>query len=202
MPATPSPARCPCAPRPPALRPALAVVLPLLLLLGAALLASGVHEAAAQDLSEGQLRARFLLNFLRFTEWPPGAFASTSAPVEFCVLGSGDPILGALGDLEGARAGGHAIHVRGAVAAQDSGSCQLLYVPDSELRRVVVAREAIGSRAVLIVGESEAVLDRGGMIALRTADRRLAFVVNLGAARRAALDFSPQMLHAAAEVMP
>jgi hypothetical protein len=176
--------------------------MPVLVVLLFALLVAGVRGSAAQDLSEGQLRARFLLNFLRFTEWPRGTFASNTDSVEFCILGPADPFQGALGDLHGAVAGGRKVHVRGAIAAEDSGSCQLLYVPDSELRRVVAAREAIGGRAVLIVGESEAVLDRGGMIALRTTDRHLAFVVNLGAARRSELDFSPQMLRAAAQVMP
>jgi hypothetical protein len=176
--------------------------MPLLVVLFFTLLVTGVHGSAAQDLSEGQLRARFLLNFLRFTAWPPGTFAANPDSVEFCILGPADPFQGALGELQGARAGGRKVHVRGGVAAEDSGNCQLLYVPDTELRRVVAAREAIGGHAVLIVGESEAVLDRGGMIALRTTDRHLAFVVNLGAARRSELDFSPQMLRAAAEVMP
>lgn len=155
----------------------------------------------SQELGEGQLRARFVLNFLRFTEWPPKAFAATTAPVQMCILGLGDPFQGALNGLSGATAAGRPIVVRSSIAPEDAGACHLLYVPDSELRRVVGAREAIGTRAVLIVGESEAVLDRGGMIALRSIGRRLEFVVNLAAARRAELNFSPQMLHAAAQVL-
>jgi hypothetical protein len=167
-----------------------------------AALTAATPVAVGQNLSEGQLRARFVLNFLRFTEWPPRTFASSNTAIEFCVLGIGDPFNGGLTDIEGATAGGRRVNVHAGVAAEDAGTCQLLYVPDSELRRVVSARESIGKRPVLIVGESEAVLERGGMVALRAADRHLAFVVNLGAARRAELDFSPQMLHAAAEVLP
>lgn len=156
----------------------------------------------AQTLTEGQLRARFLLNFLRFTEWPGTASGPSSASLQLCVLGIGDPFDGALNDLQGATAAGRKISVRSHMGAEQANECNLLYVPDNELRRMANAREAIGKRPVLIVGESEAVLDRGGMIALRNVDQRLAFVVNLAPARRASLSFSPQMLHAAAEVLP
>jgi len=160
------------------------------------------HRAQAQALPESQLRARFLLNFLRFTEWPGTAFADAAAPIQMCVLGAADPFEGALASLHDAMAEGRRIAVRVAVPPDQVADCHLLYVPDAELRRVVAARETIGRRAVLIVGESDAVFDRGGMIALRSIDRHLAFVVRLAPARRAALNFSPQMLHAAAEVQP
>lgn len=171
----------------------------------AALLVAGLclgGTARAQNLSESQLRVRFLSNFLRFTEWPASTPSSESIPFTVCVLGIADPFDGALHDLQGTHANGRRIDVRSHVNAEQSGSCSLLYVPDSELPRVAGAREAIGSGAVLIVGESEAILDRGGMIALRANGRHLAFVVKLSAARHASLDFSPQMLHAAAEVLP
>lgn len=167
-----------------------------------ALGAGAATAARAQALSDAQLRARFLLNFLRFTEWPEEGGRGARAPLALCVLGSADPLAGALDELKAATAAGRHIEVRGPVSAEEAGQCQLLYVPDSELRRMAGARDAIGKRPVLIVGESESVLDRGGMIGLRSVDRRLAFVVNLGPARRAALNFSPQMLHAAAEVLP
>jgi hypothetical protein len=158
--------------------------------------------ASAQALTEAQLRARFLINFLRFTEFPANAFPGAGAPLGLCVLGAGDPFEGALAEVQGATVGGHKVAVRSHVEAEQAADCQLLYVPDGELRRLAAARDAIGRHPVLIVGESEAVLDRGGMIALRDADRHLAFVVSLSPARHAALSFSPQMLHAAATVLP
>jgi hypothetical protein len=175
--------------------------------MAAALLAIGAStvagvDARAQTLTETQLRARFVLNFVRFTEWPTGTFAAPDARLNVCVLGATDAFDGALAALQGAVAGQHKIEIRNGVTAEQAADCNLLFAPDSELRRLQGAREAIGKHAVLIVGESEAVLDRGGMIALRAVDRHLSFVVKLGAARDATLNFSPQMLHAAAEVLP
>lgn len=157
--------------------------------------------AGAEGLTEAQLRVRFLLNFLRFTEWPASASSDPASTLLLCVLGSGDPFEGALGQLQDAAVGTHKVAARSNVDPAQAAGCQLLYVPDGELHRLAGARESIGQRPVLIVGESEAVLDRGGMIALRNKDRHLSFVVNLGPARRVDLGFSPQMLHAAADVL-
>jgi hypothetical protein len=159
-------------------------------------------QAQTPGLSEAQLRARFLLNFVRFTEWPDRTFASPDAPLHVCVLGSTDAFDGALAPLQGAAAGPHHIEIRSGVAPEQTADCHLLFVPDTELRRLQGAREVLGRRAVLIVGESDAVLDRGGMIALRMVDRHLGFVVKLGTARDTELNFSPQMLRAAVEVLP
>ncbi len=167
-----------------------------------ALCLAGVAPANAQTLSEAQLRVRFLLNFLRFAEWPENTFASADAPIKVCVLGPLDVFDGALPEIQGASVGTHRIDVQGPVSADAASSCNLLYAPDAELRRLPEARSAIGKRAVLIVGESESALDRGGMVALRSTQRHLAFVVKLGSARDTGLNFSPQMLQAAAEVLP
>lgn len=167
-----------------------------------AVAACAVPAAQAQALTQTELRARFLLNFLRFTEWPASAFPAAGTPVTLCVLGEGDPFAGALGELHDSHASGRKIAVRLRVAANQADECHLLYVPDADLGRVGSARSAIGRRPVLVVGESEAVLDHGGMIALNGEDQRLGFVVHMAPARRANLRFSPQMLNAAAKVIP
>jgi hypothetical protein len=175
-----------------------------LLLIWVTILAGALVPARvdAQKFSDAQLRVNFLLNFMRFTTWPPAPPGSADKALELCVLSLGDPFEGALASIDGEQAAGHRISVRNQIRAAQAGTCSLLYVPDASLPRLADARDAIGSRPVLIVGESETILDRGGMIGLRGLDRRLSFVVNLGVARRAGLNFAPQMLHAAAEVLP
>ena len=45
--------------------------------------------AAAQSARapEYEVKAAFLYNFAKFVEWPPQAFAYSSTPIRFCVLG-------------------------------------------------------------------------------------------------------------------
>ena len=133
----------------------------LVLGLGGVLAATTPIGVGAQVLTEAQLRARFVLNFVRFTEWPARTFATADLPLAVCVLGGSDAFDGALLALNGASAGGHPIEIRNGITPEEASGCHLLFIPDSELRRLAQARDAIGRRAVLIVGESEAALDRG-----------------------------------------
>lgn len=169
----------------------------------AAFLLSVAASASAANLAESQLRVRFLHNFLRFTEWPPGAFVSSGARMQLCILGAVDhPLEDALSQLQDAVVGGRKVDIRSSVAPEDAAECHLLYVPDRELPRLQSARDSIGRRPVLIVGESEVALDRGAMIAMRLVNRHLAFVIKHSALGPTDLKCSPQMLNAASEILP
>ena len=181
-------------------------VLALCLLLSPLATTPGQAASTAPALGEAQLRARFILNFLRFTDWPvrvpEGSTDPVATTVQLCVLSAHDPFDGALGELQGVVASGRRIQVRGLVEVEQLAGCNALYVPDSDLRRLPAAREAAGHAPLLIIGESEQALDRGALIGMRMVERHLGFVVRIGAMRRMNLNFSPQMLNAAAEVLP
>ena len=51
------------------------------------LLASAEHRAAYQPVDAGQMKAVFVVNFLRFVEWPPANVAPAPAPLVVAVLG-------------------------------------------------------------------------------------------------------------------
>lgn len=64
---------------------------PLALLLIAVILATGAGSGAAASSSrEYQVKAAFLYNFARFTEWPAGTFSSRKNPLTICIFGQ-DP---------------------------------------------------------------------------------------------------------------
>jgi len=176
------------------------------LFLYAACVPPATADTTSTALTEAQLRARFVLNFLRFTDWPSPSSENSSSPdgntVQVCVLGTYDPFEGALGELQGVVASGRHVLVRGTVALEQVAGCNALYVPDNNLRLLPAARLAAGADPLLIIGESELALDRGAHIGMRLVNRHLGFVVRMGAVRRMNLHFSPQMLNAAAEVLP
>src|SRR4051812_10850373 len=64
--------------------------LPVTLLLIAVMLVGGIPSGAASPPREYQVKAAFLYNFARFTEWPGGTFAKPKDPLTICVLGQ-DP---------------------------------------------------------------------------------------------------------------
>jgi len=154
----------------------------------------------AQSLSERELRAAYLFNFARFAEWPSAALGGPSAPIQACVLGAADPFDGALAGYDGRMIGTRAFKVRQAPTPNATSECHLVYVSDGDASRLPALRQALGAFPALVVGESEALIDRGAMVAFRPADRRIGFVVNLAALRRADIRLPAQLLRLAAEV--
>jgi hypothetical protein len=172
----------------------------LVLAAACATLAGAGRPAGAEALGDGDIRAAYLFNFIRFIEWPATAFASADAPINVCLLdGRGSSGI-ALAPLEGKSVGARTIHVSSGTTVAAARQCHVIYVADAALVRLPSLREALGDAPALLVGESDAALDRGAMIGFHALDRRLGFIVNLGATRRAGLRMSPQVLKIALEV--
>src|SRR5467141_3807781 len=89
------------------MRPALV----LLAWLAVAALPPASGPARAQDVDrEAALKAAFVYNFAKFTEWPAGRFRSASDPVLFCV-GPGSRLRDALAVLPDKLVGTHPVRV-------------------------------------------------------------------------------------------
>jgi hypothetical protein len=153
---------------------------------------------ALQRVDEYKLKAAVLYNLAKFVEWPDDAFADPSAPLVVCVLGV-DPFGTALDDtLRGHSVGGHAT-VAKRIADMTPG-CHVLFVANSEAKRLPAILERTRTWSVLIVGEAAGFIDRGGMIALATDDDRVRFDVNLAAADRARIKISSRVMALASSV--
>jgi hypothetical protein len=157
-----------------------------------ALLGSAPH-LQAQALSEAQIKAGFLYNFARYIEWPVEAFASKEAVFSMCLIGR-DTLGSPLDSFDGKTVHGHPVVVkRFGSASEDFRGCHILFVSESEQRRVAsLVRSA--QAAQLTVSDIDGFIDMGGGIGLLNADERIQFEVNLGALQRASLKASSQLL--------
>src|SRR5436305_4926410 len=63
-----------------------------------------------QTPGEYSVKAAFLLNFTRYTDWPASAFASDADPLVLCIIGQ-DPFGPALDTVEGKTVKGHPIRI-------------------------------------------------------------------------------------------
>jgi hypothetical protein len=142
---------------------------------------------------EHALKAAFLFNFLRFTEWPRHA---RPAPV-ICVAEDGEAAAAVGAALSGKRLDGLEVRVR-TLSSPDPEDCAVVFVP--EAIAWPAAEGHIGCRPVLTVGESAAFLDQGGSIAFFEDANRLRFDVNRSAAACSGLRLSSRLLSLARAV--
>ncbi len=156
--------------------------------------ASGVSAPAAS--LEYDVKAAFLLNFTKFVEWPPGAFAAADAPLTICILGN-DPFGRAIDQIvEGESVNGHKIAVE-RVRDDQQKSCQVLYFGSDASNPTTLS--AAGP-AVLTIGEGDGFIHQGGIIAFVVDNRRVRFDINLKAATSAGLKLSSKLLSVARSV--
>ena len=206
----PSSARAPCPQRcrrPAALAAACIVVCGL----------SGALPAWAQARGAGsrelaKLKAAYVLNFARWTRWPPEAFDHRSSPIVVGVVEDED-----LATFLEALVEEKAVHERrievqrldlSALDRRDDGGARsalagqfhrlhLLFIGRDAGDRVGWLLDHLDGEHVLTVSDIDAFAERGGMLGLVLRNRRLAFDANVAKIERSPLVVSSQVLRLA-----
>jgi hypothetical protein len=155
---------------------------------------------AAQDRSaEYRLKAAFVAKFPAFAEWPPQALEGRKT-IDICVARP-NPFGSTLDELvDGETVQGRPLVTREVSTPQTLANCHVLFVPamPAATRKALLARAA--TLPALTVGDDPAFLDEGGIVQLTMSGGRVRFAVNTGAARRAGLQLSSQLLGLAVAV--
>lgn len=160
------------------------------------LCALSVTYAPAEMNTEHQLKAAFLVNFLKYIESPPSAVST----VTICLFGR-DTLGPYLANFEGRSIAGKELRIRRVSGPDQLGGCQLLFIPDTEEARFAIALRWVETMPLLTVSDADSFTRQGGGIALVRADGRLQFDVNADALSRAGLKPSSQMLRLARRVI-
>ena len=163
-------------------------------------LVSAAPAQAAADLGEYSVKAAFLFNFAKFTEWPNDTWPSRDAPMTLCIAGR-DPFGGAtLAAFDGRSIGNREFRSRRGGNLDELAGCQVLFIAISEERRLPAILQATANRPILTISDIQGFVGAGGMIGLLTLEQRIQFDVNLAACERAGLKLSAQMLMLARQV--
>jgi len=169
------------------------IVLTLIGILSVQVITQSQAGLPAQQPSEYDVRAAFLLNFIKFVEWPR---PSQDAPFTICILGE-DPFGTTLDQIVlGEAVNGRKIAVRR--IEQLHPSCRVLYI--SEFERNAAKVIAAAGPGVLTVGEGEQFVRDGGMIGFVIVNRRVRFDINHRTALRSSLRVSSRLLGVARTV--
>lgn len=164
------------------------------LVLGLGLLLAAVQGRAQAPPTEYQLKGAFLYNFAKFIEWPPKAFKEAKSPFIIGILG--DNPFGS--DLEplvaGKKINEHSITILTNLPAAEITNCHILFICNSESKRLPEIFQSLRGTSILTVGETERFIEAGGMINFMTEAGKIRFQINDETARAARLKVSSKLL--------
>jgi hypothetical protein len=143
---------------------------------------------AAPDVA---VKAAFLYNFAKFTEWPA---LPAGAPIAVCIVGD-DGIAAALVEtVRGQHISGHTLEVWRPQESTAWPVCQLLFITDAETRRSAGGLGGIKTLPVLTVSDGKGFSQAGGIIELYVEGGRMRFAINVDAVERSGLRLSSRLL--------
>lgn len=167
---------------------------------------SPVLDGQAEDrrtqttsLPEYSVKAAFVYNFARFTQWPESAFREAASPLRLCVLGQ-DPFEGALDMIAGRSIGNRELLVSYPIWADHARDCHILFISEPAQDQLPEIVTHLNGAPVLIIGDTPEIANSGGIIGLETVENRIRFRVDLDAAQSSGLKLSSRILDLATSV--
>ena len=154
------------------------------------LLTIGLQGASGGGATEYAVKAAYLFNFAKFTEWPNPDQAGN---LTICVYGK-DPLGGFLDEtVRGKLAHGMPILIRRLPSGDEHwDGCQVLFFGTAAHIEPTLSR--LSGRSILTVGESQGFAERGGMIGLVVDHGSVRFEINLAVIAAAHLQVSSRLI--------
>jgi hypothetical protein len=153
-----------------------------------------------QDVTEVALKAVFVYNFAKFTEWPSDVLP-VAAPIVICVIG--DPAMGEALEraVKGRLVATHGITVMLVAADRTLPSCHLLYVSGVATKDAGQIATRLRGTPVLTISDIDEFARIGGIAQIFVENGKMRFSINLESAKRAHLQLSSKLLALAALVV-
>jgi hypothetical protein len=148
----------------------------------------------AEATPEYKIEAVYLLNIVRFVNWPKNSFAAADSPLVIGVLGE-NPFDHELEKLfKGKLVGGRTVVVQWMATAADAKSCQVVFIPASEQANLRGHLETLRNAPVLTIGECAEFLDDGGVIRFFVEQNKIRFDINKAQADAEGVQLDSQLL--------
>ena len=163
------------------------------------LLAGTSSQPCRAELSEIQVESAYILNFIKFAEWPT-AYVKSGDRITLCVMGNAD-LQETLSTVNGRKVGAYELQIRPQEDNSEAlSSCHVLYIDQQDERRFIPTLKSLAGKPVLTISDIPNFAERGGNIGLIYRENKVQFEINLASIRIAGLRLSSQMLNLAANI--
>ncbi len=143
---------------------------------------------------ESKGKALFLVNFVKYVDWPRGVIESTNSPVIIGLVGDCDVEADLKAIAKGTAVAGHPLIIKTFDGGDDVKGCHILFILDGESRNMASLLDRLKGTATLTVSDAEKFTAAGGMISLVPRNNRIRPQVNLSAAEGSGLKLSSKLL--------
>lgn len=163
-----------------------------LLLLLSCSAASALPDAIER---EQKIKAAYLYHLAQFIDWPESHALKTSQHITICSPGS-SPFSNYLQNLSQRKAKGREIHLMEVSKTSIATNCNIIFFDTSnELSPQILEKYA--ANGTITVGEQQAFIDHGGLIALPTVENHVRLLINFDKAKATGLYISANLLEVA-----
>jgi hypothetical protein len=149
--------------------------------------------AAAQSAPETTLKAGYLYNLAKFTEWPADGLPAGTT-LTFCVAGDAAVAQRLDQTVARRRIAGHPMHVRQVTPDGALRSCHIVYAAHIDAKAAAQVLDAVKGSTVMTVSDLDRFAELGGTAHLYIEDGRMKFAINVDSAQRSRLHLSAQLL--------
>ncbi|MFO7448079.1 MAG: YfiR family protein [Ignavibacteriaceae bacterium] len=149
-----------------------------------------------------KLKAVFILNFLRFIEWPQSSFQNEHSPITLAIIGK-DPFGKILDEtIQNEKVNNHPVIIRRNVSVSDAGKFHVLYISESEKRNVNEIIKKVENTPALTISDIDGFGENGGIITFFIEDNKIRFMINIQSLKQAELKASSKLLRLAKIINP
>jgi hypothetical protein len=159
---------------------------------------TALWTTAGAELDANQVKARYLVNFMKYVTWPEEGKGSTNAFT--IVVQDSANLKNALDEVvRGKEFQGLPIRTVHTMTTHEFANARMIFTRETN-REKVTALLAETPKRTLTIGEGPSFLAHGGMIEFNIFEGKVRFNVNLPALRQAGFSVDPKLLVAAQEV--
>ena len=155
---------------------------------------------AETELNESKVKALYLYNLVRYTEWPAGVFEQADSPIHLMIVASDRVAADLTSVVAGKLVQGRTIKVETTLSKPLAPKVHLLFVGEAEKLTMKGWLTETGIRPILTVAESDGFLGAGGMVSFHMDEGKVKLAVNLKPIKAAGLVLSSRLLAVATEV--
>ncbi len=148
----------------------------------------------AKEVEEYSVKAAFILNFIKFTNWPAASFSDASDPYQLCIMGN-NAMVEQFTTINGKKIENRPVQVTRLVSPEDCQPCDIIFISRDTPRSVsdkIISK--VKGTPVLTIGESKGFAKLGGVINFFSKDDRLYFEINPRAAKEQGINLSSRLL--------